>query len=149
MLLILDTAAPHLRATLSPTDPTPPEPGVLRLPNDADPSRVLRDQTLESMVRIELHFPRFTDGRAFSQAFLIRRRLRFQGDLRATGDVLADQLLQMQRSGFTSAVLRADQDLQVARRQLARFAEAGGFYQGDAIAQRPRFQGANLQEDAA
>jgi uncharacterized protein (DUF934 family) len=149
MLLILDTAAPHLRATLSPTYPTPPEPGVLRLPNDVDPLRVLRDQTLESIVRIELQFPRFTDGRAFSQAFLIRRRLRFQGDLRATGDVLADQLLQMQRSGFTSAVLRADQDLQVARRQLARFTQAGGFYQGDAIAQWPRFQGANLPEDAA
>jgi uncharacterized protein (DUF934 family) len=147
MLLILNTADPGSQATLSPTDPTPPEPGVLRLPNDADPLRVLRHQTLESMVRIELQFPRFTDGRAFSQAFLIRRRLRFQGDLRATGDVLVDQLLQMQRSGFTSAVLRADQDLQVARRQLARFTQAGGFYQGDAIAVQPRFDKPTVAKD--
>jgi uncharacterized protein (DUF934 family) len=105
-------------------------------------------QTLESIGRIELQFPRFTDGRAFSQAFLLRRRLRFKGDIRAIGDVLVDQLLQMKRSGFSSAVLRADQDLQVARRQLARFAEAGGFYQGDAMVVLPRFQGANLPEDA-
>lgn len=57
------------------------------------------------MDRIELVFPKFTDGRAFSQAVLLRRRYRFAGDLRATGDVLIDQVLQMQRSGFSSAVL--------------------------------------------
>ena len=59
------------------------------------------------MERIELHFPKFTDGRAFSQAFLLRRRLGFKGDIRATGDVLIDQLVQMQRTGFSSAVLQA------------------------------------------
>ena len=51
-----------------------------------------------------------TDGRAFSQAWLIRRRLRFAGDIRATGDVLVDQLVQMQRSGFSSAVLKDGKD---------------------------------------
>ena len=50
---------------------------------------------------VELHFPKFSDGRAFSQAFLLRRRLGFTGQIRATGDVLIDQLVQMQRSGFT------------------------------------------------
>jgi uncharacterized protein (DUF934 family) len=86
--------------------------------------------------RIHLHFPKFTDGRAYSQAYLLRRRLGFAGDIRATGDVLVDQLLQMQRSGFSSAVLRADQNLFHAQRQLAHFAN---FYQGDAMQVQPLF----------
>ena len=84
---------------------------------------------------IELHFPKFTDGRAYSQAFVLRRR-GFQGDIRATGDVLVDQLLQMQRSGFSSAVLRNDQDASLAQRLLQQFA---GFYQGDAVQRAPHF----------
>ncbi|WP_082717309.1 MULTISPECIES: DUF934 domain-containing protein [Burkholderia] len=76
--------------------------------------------------RIDLHFPAFTDGRAYSQAYLLRKRLGFAGDLRATGDVLIDQLLQMERMGFSSAVLADDADIDAARRQLERF---GGFYQ--------------------
>jgi uncharacterized protein (DUF934 family) len=105
---------------------------VLELPNDADPSAV----TLRDVDRINLHFPKFTDGRAYSQAYLLRRRLGFTGDIRATGDVLIDQLLQMQRSGFSSAVLRADQNLFHAQRQLAHFAN---FYQGDATQAQPQF----------
>ena len=106
---------------------------VLELANDADP----REVSLAGVDRIDLHFPKFTDGRAFSQAFLLRRRLGFTGEIRATGDVLADQLQQMARSGFSSAVLRADQDLAIAERQLARYAE---FYQGDAVQVKPHFQ---------
>jgi uncharacterized protein (DUF934 family) len=105
---------------------------VLELANDADPRAV----SLAGVDRIDLQFPKFTDGRAFSQAFLLRRRLGFTGEIRATGDVLADQLQQMARSGFTSAVLRADQDLAIAERQLARYAE---FYQGDAVQAKPHF----------
>jgi len=106
---------------------------VLELANDADP----REVSLAGVDRIDLHFPKFTDGRAFSQAFLLRRRFGFTGEIRATGDVLADQLQQMARSGFSSAVLRADQDLAIAERQLARYAE---FYQGDAVQAKPHFQ---------
>lgn len=105
---------------------------VLQLANDADPLGV----ALEGIDRVELNFPKFTDGRAFSQAWLIRRRLRFAGDIRATGDVLIDQLVQMQRSGFSSAVLRADRDPADARRQFERYA---AHYQGDAIESRPHF----------
>lgn len=100
--------------------------------NDADP----RTLDLAGVARIDLHFPKFSDGRAFSQAFLLRRRIGFQGEIRATGDVLVDQLVQMQRSGFTSAVLRADQDLQVAERL---FDQYRTFYQGDAVTAAPRF----------
>jgi uncharacterized protein (DUF934 family) len=105
---------------------------VVELANDADPSTL----TLEGVARVELNFPKFTDGRAFSQAYLLRRRLDFKGDIRATGDVLVDQLLQMQRSGFSSAVLRTDQNVAHAQRQLAHFA---GFYQGDAAQPQPQF----------
>ena len=105
---------------------------ALQIPNDADP----RDVALAGVDCIELHFPKFTDGRAYSQAYLLRRRLGFTGELRATGDVLVDQLQHMQRSGFSSAVLRDDQSLAAAQRQLARF---DGFYQGDAKHPQPLF----------
>ena len=107
-------------------------PGVLRIDNAADPLEC----SLEGVQRIDLHFPKFTDGRAFSQALLLRRRRGFQGEIRATGDVLIDQLVQMQRSGFSSAVLRADQDGAHARRQFERYP---AFYQGDAIDPSPLF----------
>jgi uncharacterized protein (DUF934 family) len=110
-------------------------PGCLTLANDADP----REVSLTSVQTVVLNFPVFTDGRAFSQAFLLRRRLGFAGEIRASGDVLIDQLQQMQRSGFTQAELRADQDLAAGRRQLTRYA---GFYQGDAVLPQPRFAAA-------
>ena len=105
---------------------------VLRIDNAADPMAC----ELDGVRRIELHFPKFTDGRAFSQALLLRRRRGFTGDIRATGDVLIDQLVQMQRSGFSSVVLRADQDVAHARRQFERYA---AFYQGDVLDPRPLF----------
>ena len=108
-------------------------PGTLVLANDVDVS----DVALEGVTRIDLHFPNFADGRAFSQAFLLRRRRGYTGEIRATGDVLIDQLVQMQRTGFTSAVLRADQDPTHAARQFARYAR---YYQGDAVTVQPRFR---------
>ena len=99
---------------------------VVALVNDEDP----RSLRLDGIDRIDLTFPKFTDGRAFSQAFLLRRRLGFKGEIRATGDVLIDQLVQMQRSGFDAAVLREDQNPAYAQRQFDRFA---AFYQGDAV----------------
>jgi len=51
---------------------------------------------------IALHFPKFSDGRAYSQARLLRGRLGYEGELRATGNVLQDQLPFMLRCGFDS-----------------------------------------------
>lgn len=107
-------------------------PAVLTLANDLDP----RTLDLQGVTRIDLHFPKFTDGRAYSQAFLLRRRLGFAGELRATGDVLIDQLVQMQRTGFDVAVLREGVDASAAQRQFERFA---GFYQGSAMRTQPHF----------
>ena len=91
---------------------------------------------LADIERIDLNFPKFTDGRAYSQAFLLRRRLGFKGDIRATGDVLIDQLVQMERTGFSSAVLKEGVDASDAQRQFDRFAT---FYQGDAVKTAPHF----------
>ena len=113
-------------------DNAPVDAKVLQLANDADP----REVSLEGVKRVELHFPKFADGRAFSQAFLLRRRLGFGGDIRATGEVLIDQLVQMERTGFSSAVLRDGQDIADAKRQFERYA---AFYQGDAVKTAPRF----------
>jgi uncharacterized protein (DUF934 family) len=104
---------------------------VLRLENDADPLAV----PLDGVERIELVFPKFTDGRAYSQAYLLRRRRGFQGDIRATGDVLVDQVVQMQRTGFTSAVLKEGKDAADIPRQFERFPR---YYQGD-VSAMPRF----------
>ena len=106
--------------------------GALALANDVDP----RTLDLSGVTRIDLQFPAFTDGRAYSQAFLLRRRLRFAGELRATGDVLIDQLLLMQRTGFDVAVLAEGVDASAARRQLERYA---GFYQGSAVHAAPPY----------
>jgi uncharacterized protein (DUF934 family) len=108
------------------------DPKVLQLANTEDP-RILK---LDGVIRIDLNFPKFTDGRAYSQAFLLRRRLGFKGEIRATGDVLVDQVVQMARTGFDVAVLREDQSMDVAQRQMDRYK---GFYQGDAITVKPIF----------
>lgn len=105
---------------------------TLVLANDVNALEV----SLDGITQVDLNFPNFTDGRAFSQAYLLRRRLKFAGDIRATGDVLIDQLVQMQRTGFSSAVLREGVDATDAQRQFERF---GGYYQADAVHTKPHF----------
>ena len=120
---------------ISAQDHQPPAEGDTRtvaLPNDADAMAL----PLGGVERVDLHFPNFTDGRAFSQAFLLRRRRGFAGEIRATGDVLIDQLVQMQRTGFSSAVLAEGVDAADAQRQFERF---GGYYQADAVEHHPHF----------
>ncbi|HUB97332.1 MAG TPA: DUF934 domain-containing protein [Stellaceae bacterium] len=70
----------------------------LRLPNTVHPSTLGAD--LDRLALIALNFPRFTDGRAYSQARLLRGRFGFRGEIRAEGDVLRDQLLFMKRCGI-------------------------------------------------
>ena len=66
---------------------------------------------------VAAHFPIFRDGRSFSTAALLRDRFAWQGEIRAIGDVLIDQLLQGARVGFDSFALRPDQKLDVALKQ--------------------------------
>ena len=66
---------------------------------------------------VAAHFPIFRDGRSFSTAALLRNRFAWQGEIRAIGDVLIDQLLQGARVGFDSFALRPDQNLDIALKQ--------------------------------
>ena len=81
-------------------DPDAPEFPSLTLANT--------DEVLELGLRLAgvrlvvLNFPKFTDGRAYSQARLLRERLGYKGGLRATGAVLRDQLPFLLRCGFDS-----------------------------------------------
>ena len=109
---------------------------ALQIANDTELAELAASGALQGVARIELQFPKFTDGRAYSQALLLRRRYRFAGDIRATGDVLIDQLVHMHRSGFSSAVLAEGVDPAAAQRQFERFS---AFYQGDVLEPRPLF----------
>jgi len=75
----------------------------LRLPNTIAPQEIAEDVSRFSL--IILNFPKFTDGRAYSQARLLRAQFGYEGELRADGNVLRDQLLFMRRCGFNSFVV--------------------------------------------
>jgi uncharacterized protein (DUF934 family) len=90
-------------------DPTPIAPWLPQLP------------------LVAVDFPKFTDGRGYSVAFLLRSRLGFRGELRAIGDVLPDQLFFMRRVGFDAFAVRPDKDIRQALRSLRPFSDA---YQG-------------------
>jgi len=70
----------------------------LRLKSDQPPSLIAGD--VERFDVIALEFPKFTNGRAYSSARLLRERYGFRGELRAVGNVLRDQLAFMRRCGF-------------------------------------------------
>ncbi|ODN69068.1 DUF934 domain-containing protein [Methylobrevis pamukkalensis] len=61
---------------------------------------------LDRLPAIALVFPKFVDGRAYSQATLLRDKYGFAADLRAVGDVLIDQIGYMRRVGFTTFEIR-------------------------------------------
>jgi uncharacterized protein (DUF934 family) len=107
--------------------------GVM-LPNDADVEDLAAD--LPRLALVALKFPKWVDGRAYSQARLLRARYGYKGEIRATGEVLVDMLPLLQRTGFDAVVLRADQKLESARRALGFF---GGHYQGDTLHPQPIF----------
>ena len=73
---------------------------------------------------VAAHFPIFRDGRSFSTAALLRDRFGWQGEIRAIGDVLVDQLLQGARVGFDSFELRPDQSIEVGLKQFNLFTVA-------------------------
>jgi uncharacterized protein (DUF934 family) len=107
--------------------------GVL-LPNDADVADLAADLPRLSLVVVQ--FPKWVDGRAYTQARLLRVRHRFAGEIRAIGDVLVDMMPLLQRCGVDAVQMRADQDRAAAERALGFFP---GHYQGDVVDHRPAF----------
>jgi uncharacterized protein (DUF934 family) len=86
---------------------------------------------------IAVNFPKFSDGRGYSIARLLRERLSYRNELRAVGDVLLDQLQFMKRCGFDTYVLRADKDINKAARCLNLFTQG---YQAATDTDEPLFR---------
>ncbi|MEL7230949.1 MAG: DUF934 domain-containing protein [Pseudomonadota bacterium] len=79
----------------------------VRLSPESDPHDL--KPYLDRLSLIEVDFPKYVDGRGYSQAQLLRRRLDYRGELRAVGHVLTDQIFYMNRSGFDAySTTRAD-----------------------------------------
>jgi uncharacterized protein (DUF934 family) len=89
--------------------------GVL-VPNTADIEAIYPE--ISDRPLIALQFPIFSDGRALSQAVVLRKRLGFTRELRAVGDVIQDLVYWLGRCGFDSIVPRKDQNLQACRAAL-------------------------------
>ncbi len=76
---------------------------------------------LGHLTLVALNFPKFRDGRGYSQARLLRETYGFRGTLRATGDVLRDQFHFLVRAGFDSFEVKKPADAKVFAEVLARF----------------------------
>ena len=83
---------------------------------------VLKDVLGQFQV-IAVDFPKFSDGRGYSIAFNLRSRLGYQGELRAIGDVLRDQLFFMHRVGFDAFATREDRNIHDALKGLTDFSD--------------------------
>ena len=92
---------------------------------------------LEVLPLIALDFPSFRDGRAYSQAYLLRTRMGWQGELRAVGDVLRDQLSHMRQCGFDGFAVREDKSAADALKGLAGMSVS---YGRSVIEPRPLFR---------
>ncbi len=78
---------------------------------------------LDRFAVVAVDFPKFTDGRGYSIAFNLRKRLGYTGELRAIGDVLRDQLFSMHRVGFDAYATRPDRSIDDALKGLTDFSE--------------------------
>lgn len=77
-------------------------------PNNRDVDDLLPH--LDRLAAVALVFPVFRDGRAYTQARLLRERFKFRGELRATGQVLRDQFVFMLRAGFDAFEVKKQSD---------------------------------------
>ncbi|UXH79462.1 DUF934 domain-containing protein [Roseateles amylovorans] len=107
--------------------------GVL-LSNEADVAELAAD--LPRLSLVVLQFPKWVDGRAYSQAHMLRARYKFPGEIRAIGEVLVDMLPLLKRCGVDAVQLRGDQRQDAAERALGFFP---GHYQADVNEPRPLF----------
>jgi uncharacterized protein (DUF934 family) len=81
---------------------------------------------LPRLAAVALVFPTFRDGRAYSQARLLRERFNYRGELRATGQVLRDQFVFMLRAGFDSFEVKKQADAEAFTQAVKRYSV---FYQ--------------------
>jgi uncharacterized protein (DUF934 family) len=81
---------------------------------------------LDRLAAVALVFPSFRDGRAYSQARLLRERHGYDGEMRATGQVLRDQFVFMSRAGFDAFEVKKDADADAFAETMKRYSV---FYQ--------------------
>ena len=112
-----------------------PRLGLLLQPGDA--LEAVADDLGRFSV-IAINFPKFVDGRGYSLASLLRQRYRYQGELRAVGDVLHDQLFFMQRVGFDAFALRDGKN--IAHALAAGFSSFSDTYQASTSQPLPAFR---------
>ncbi len=94
----------------------------IRLESNQKPDEISAD--IDRFDLIALNFPTLPDGRVFSYARILRERYGFQGELRATGKVIQDQLFFMHRCGFDSFELSAGEDIEKSIAALSSFSVA-------------------------
>jgi uncharacterized protein (DUF934 family) len=111
------------------------EPLGVWLKPDDDPNDIAADLGVLALVAVQ--FPKFTDGRGYSTAYLLRERLGYRGELRAFGDVGRDQLFYLSRVGFDSFRLADHRDAESA---LASFNDFSVHYQGSVDDPIPLFR---------
>jgi uncharacterized protein (DUF934 family) len=85
------------------------------------------EDSLNRLELIAINFPKFADGRGYSKARLLRERFEYKRELRAVGDVLADQLYLMRRCGIDSFQLKDGKD---AAKAIACLNDLSVAYQG-------------------
>ncbi|PHR65109.1 DUF934 domain-containing protein [Alcanivorax sp.] len=95
------------------------------------------EDDLAALPLVAIHFPAFKDGRGYSYARELRTRYGFKGEVRATGDVLRDQLFYMTRCGFNAFEVREDRSIEEALEGLNDFSVT---YQGDVNEPRPLYR---------
>ena len=101
-----------------------------------DDAAALADD-IAALTIIAVDFPKFTDGRGYSIARLLRDRHGYRGELRAIGDVLRDQLFAMSQCGFDAFALRTDRD---ATEALASFDDFKSIYTSTTKTREPWFR---------
>jgi uncharacterized protein (DUF934 family) len=95
-----------------------PQIGIWFAPDEL--AHTVKDD-LDRFAVVAVDFPKFTDGRGYSIAYNLRKRLGYRGELRAIGDVLRDQLFQMHRCGFDAYATRQDRNIHDALKGLTVF----------------------------
>jgi len=116
--------------------------GLLLAPDD-DPADIADD--LGQFELIAIDFPKFTDGRGYSIARLLRERYGYTGPLRAVGDVLRDQVFYLLRCGFDQFALKRQDHLDDALTAYRDFTEA---YQTSVDRKQPWFARRAVGENA-
>ncbi|MGB4857116.1 MAG: DUF934 domain-containing protein [Candidatus Dechloromonas phosphoritropha] len=93
---------------------------------------------LDYFIVIAVNFPKFVDGRGYSSASLLRQHYNYQGELRAVGDVVHDQLFYLRRVGFDAYALKGDKDASYAIEH--GFSTFGDAYQTSSDRPQPYFR---------